>query len=209
MPPRRSLPWATWSRARQRGALVAAAVGVLVVGSVAVDVGGSATTAQRAGDLRAFVTLINTDVASCNSSLRDSFSAYAAIAGGQTNKRNTAIGIIQGDEPNCTPVSNSNLYDLATTQAPGSLRHFDVQHVASNVVSWTFPNAAAVIEDLGNILIRPGDVTIRKDLRARVALLTRLDGSAQRSLDSAAVSLHTHVDRLDLGSTGGLLAAGL
>jgi hypothetical protein len=209
MSARPSPPWRSWSRARRRGALVAAAVGIVVAGSVAVDVGGSATTADRAGDLRAFTVLINTDVASCNSSLRDSFSAYSAVVGGQANERSTAIGIIQGDEPNCTPVSNSDLYDLATTEAPGSLRTFRVQQVATDVVSWTFPNAAAAIQDLGTMLAHPGDTHTRDDLRSRVKALTHLDGSAQRSLDSAAVALHTRVERLDLGSTGSLLAAGL
>ena len=90
-------------RMTRRGRWVVAGVAVTVALSAAFDIGHGGGTRGRAGDLTALVATINTDIAACNSSLRDSYSAYAEVVGGRNDERATAESIIAGDEPNCTP----------------------------------------------------------------------------------------------------------
>ncbi len=200
---RRRPPWY-----RRRGPLIVLAAGVVVAGSVAFDVGGTTTSSTRAGDLRSFVTTLDADVASCNSSLRDSYAAYAAVVAGQRSELASAKSIIAGDEPNCTPESNTDLYDFATTQAPATLRAYPVQDAADRVDTWAFPDAAAAINDLEALLAHPGDAKARADLTAKVKAMVSLSGSAQRSLDATALALGTRIGRLDLGATSGLQRGG-
>jgi hypothetical protein len=191
-------------RLSRRGRYVALATVAVVVGSAAFDLGRPKTTADRAGDLRALVTEIRTDVASCHASVVSSFEAYTDVVDGHPSKRRAAEVIVAGNEPECTPESNSDLYDMATSEAPGSLRGFDVQSVLTDVTTWAFPQAAAAINDVDQLLLRPGDVTARADLRRRVAAMARLEGSAQRVLDAAGASLGTRVDSVDLGTADSL-----
>ncbi len=190
---------------------MAAGAGAVILASVAFDIGHTTTTRDRAGELRAFVASLNTDIASCNSSLRDSFSAYQEVTAGRGDLRSTAVSIIRGDEPSCTPAGNTNLYDMVTTQAPATLRAFGVDAVTSDLSSWAFPQAAAAINDLATALANPGSTSAAAagiDLRTRASTLTQLADSAQAVLDRTAVALSTSVARLDLGSAGSLRAGG-
>jgi hypothetical protein len=187
-----------------RGRYLLLGVAAVVIASVAVDVGHHATTGDRASDLRGFVNQVKSDLASCNASVRDSFAAYTEVVNGRPDERKAAEGIVSGDEPNCTPVANSDLYDLATLEAPGTLRSFGVQTATANLTSWAFPDAAAAISDLDQLLAHPGDQAAGQDLTRRMDDMARLDQSAERTFAAAASSLHTGIASLDLRSTDGL-----
>lgn len=198
-----------WITRRGRWAL--AGVAAVVAVSAAVDLGHRAGGADRAGDMRALVRTIDTDVAACNSSLRDSYDAYAAVAAGQTAEHGAAASIIAGDEPNCTPAANSDLFDLATTEAPATLRSYGLQPAITDVSTWAFPGAAAAISDLGTLLAHPTGPTAaaaRRDLHARLAAMDGLAASAQAALAGAGRHLGLQVGPLDLGATSRLRAGG-
>lgn len=185
----------------RRAVYVAAAVVAVVAVSVAFDVGHGATKADRGRDLTGLVSTVHADVASCVSSVTDSFEAFTAVVTTQPGERHAAEGIISGDEPNCTPEANSNLYDLATLEAPGTLRAYNVQPALTDVVAWSFPNGAAVINDLGALLTSPADSSARVDLSRRLATMHRLATSAQATLDAAGHHLGVRVAALDIGTT--------
>lgn len=193
----------------RRGHYALLGVAAVVLASVAVDIGHRATTSDRASDLRGFVNQVKSDLASCNASVRDSFAAYTEVVSGRPDERKAAEGIVSGDEPNCTPVANSDLYDLATLEAPGTLRSFGVQTATGNLSSWAFPDAAATIADLGQLLTHPGDQAAGPDLTRRMDDMARLDQSAERTFAAAATALHTGIASLDLRSTDGLRISGL
>ena len=209
-PPAVPTPRRRWRT--RTGAWVAACCVAVVGASVAIDVGHSTSRRDRAGDLRAYVAALNTDIASCNSSLRDSVAAYREVTGGRRDERAAALSIIRGDEPSCTPEADTNLYDMDTTQAPATLRVFGVQAAATDLGSWAFPNAAAAINDLATLLAGPAAPAAgggaRSDLRARAAALAALGRSAQLVVDRAAAGLGTGVGRLELGAAGDLGASG-
>ncbi|MCU4186686.1 hypothetical protein K6U06_20145 [Acidiferrimicrobium sp. IK] len=208
-PPGAPAPRRRWRT--KTGAWVAACTVAVIGASVAFDVGHSTTPADRAGDLRRYVAALNTDIASCNSSLRDSLSAYREVVGGRHDEKGAALSIIRGDEPNCTPEANSNLYDMDTTEAPATLRAYGVQEAATDLGSWAFPAAAAAINDLAAMLAAPTTAAAgaaRSDLQARAATLAELGRSAQLVVDRAAGSLGTAVARLDVGAAGDLAAGG-
>jgi hypothetical protein len=147
------------------------------------------------------VTTVDADVGACVSSLADSVAAYTAVVTTQPGERHAAEGIIDGDEPNCTLEENSDLYDMATLEAPGSLRSFNVQPVLTDAVTWAFPNAAGAIDDLGQLLASPADASARVDLRRRLGVMSQLAASAQATLNAAGRHLGVRVAALDIGTT--------
>jgi hypothetical protein len=193
----------------RRGHYVLLGVAAVVLASVATDIGHRASTSDRASDLRGLVNEVKSDLASCNASVRDSFSAYSEVVRGRPDERSAAEGIVNGDEPNCTPVANSDLYDLATLETPGTLRSFGVQAATVNLSSWAFPDAAATISDLGQLLTHPDDQAAGQDLTRRMDDMARLDQSAEGTFAAAATALHTGISSLDLRSTDGLRITGL
>lgn len=191
-------------RITRRSRYVIAGVVVVLALSVAFDVGHSATAHDRASDLRSLVSEVKSDMASCNSSVADSFQAYNDVLGGEYSKRHEAERVINGDEPYCTLAGNTDLYDLATLEVPGTLRPYNLQSVLQSLTSWAFPDAAKVINDIGNLLEHPGDAARQSDLTATVATMNQLAQSAQSAFDRAGRVLGTTVDELDLGATNGL-----
>jgi hypothetical protein len=188
------------TRPHRRATYVALGVAAVVAASVAFDVGHGATAGDRAGDHRSLVTTMKADVGACVSSVSDSLEAYRAVAGGQTGERHAAQGIISGDEPNCTPEDNSDLYDLATLEVPGTLRDYKVQPAVTDLVTWAFPDGAAAINDLGRLLVVPADQSARDDLRRRLVTMGQLADAAQGLLDAAGRRLGTQVASLDVGT---------
>jgi hypothetical protein len=175
-------------------------VAAVLAASIAFDVGHSATRGNRASDLRSLVSQVKTDLTSCNASAGDSFAAYTEVVGGRHDELGAAKSIIGGDQPYCTPVGNTDLYDLATLEVPGTLRTYNLQPAVQELSTWAYPDAAAAITDVGQMLAHPSDAGARQDLTARLNEMAQLDRSAQASFDRAAAALGTSVDNMNLGA---------
>jgi len=194
---------------RRRTLYLALGVVAVVIGSVAFDIGHSATRADRASDLRALASEVKSDLASCNASLNDSFSAYSAVVNGRHNELSAAEGIIRGDAPECTPVENSDLYDLATLEATPTLRAYNLQPAITQFEEWAFPNATGVMSDLEKLLGDPGSAATKADAASRLAQMTQLSRAAEGSFGAAAARLGTGIAGFDLGPADGAGTPGL
>ena len=194
---------------RRRTLYLALGVLAVVIGSVAFDIGHSATRADRASDLRALASQVKSDLASCNASLNDSFSAYTAVLNGRHDELSAAEGIIRGDAPECTPVENSDLYDLATLEATPSLRAYNLQPAMIQFGEWAYPDANGVMTDLAKLLSDPTSATAKADAVSRLAQMTQLSRSAEGSFGSAATRLGTGIPGFNLGPANGEGTAGL
>ena len=187
-------------RISRRTRYLALGVGVFVAGSIVFNIGRPERRADRDGDLRALATHLNADMRSCDSSARDSFTAYADVVSGDTARRAAAEKLISDDEQYCTPVGNTDLYDLSTLEAPGTLRAYDLQPAVQALSSWAYPNAAAAISDVGTLLAHPGDASAQADLGRRLGQMATLSASADGSFRRAALALGTTVEPFDLGA---------
>src|SRR5580704_6944932 len=91
---------------------------ILLVGAVLVGLSHRPTSGERASDLRALISTLNTDVESCSGGVGDALRVLTAIETGASHDVNTAIGLASLGAANCSPANNEELDDLTGVQVP-------------------------------------------------------------------------------------------
>ncbi len=147
---------------------------LIVVGIVLVALVHKPSQAQRAGDLKGFLTDVNTDIESCAGGVRESLSALQLIHAGANSAKNVqdTVKIARYGATNCSPANNEQLDDLTQYQVNESLAGFHLDTAVNDVLTWAFPYAQRVQNDVAN------------ELGARDA--------ATRQQDAAALQRDTH-----------------
>lgn len=183
-----------WSyRPRRWSVLVVSGLVLVVAVSVATDLVHRANSAGRLDDLRSFYVAEESGVASCAGGLHDSLVALQAILSGASRARATAEGIASLGAQACMPLTDEDLYDMATGAPPRSLASYgDVATAGDDVYTWAYPNAAAAQSDVARMLrdhASPTSATARTLYRELVAL-RRSGQQIQRLFNTAAARLH-------------------
>jgi hypothetical protein len=159
-----------WPTQRMPRWLIAAGLAVLVV-SVLIGVAVHPSRSQRAGDLNGFLTAMNTDIESCAGGVSESLTVLHAIETGASHDLNTAIGVATYGASNCSPANNMQLDSLVQFEVGESLSQFGLGRVVNGLVTWAFPDAQRVQDDVATALRSHGaaraaaTVTLRRDLR--------------------------------------------
>ncbi|MGO9218208.1 MAG: hypothetical protein ACLP5E_10645 [Streptosporangiaceae bacterium] len=144
-------------------------VGVLiVVGIVLVALVHKPSQAQRAGDLKGFLTDVNTDIESCAGGVRESLSALQLINAGANSAKNVqdTVKIARYGATNCSPANNEQLDDLTQYQVNESLAGFHLDTAVNDVLTWAFPYAQRVQNDVANELGAHNAATRQQDAAA-------------------------------------------
>ena len=128
-----------------------AGAAVLVAGLVLAAIPHHPSTAQRATDLRGFVSDVNTDIESCAGGITDSMTALRAIQAGTSHDVGTAVKIANDAAANCSPANSMPLEDLVQYQVHESLASFHLQPTVNDLVTWAFPLAQRVELDIGHL----------------------------------------------------------
>jgi hypothetical protein len=155
---------------------------VVLLGAVLVGLAHRPSQAQRAGDLRGFLADVNTDIESCAGGVRESLLALHEIdTGAAKSTQNTedTIQIAQYGASNCSPANNEQLDDLTQYQVTESLAGFHLDNAVNGLVTWAFPDAQRVQNDVAAVL-SAGDATARAQAKAALVRDTR-DLNAQRA----------------------------
>jgi hypothetical protein len=155
---------------------------VVLLGAVLVGLAHRPSQAQRAGDLRGFLADVNTDIESCAGGVRESLLALHEInagAGNSTRSTQDTIQIAQYGASNCSPANNEQLDDLTQYQVTESLAGFHLDNAVNGLVTWAFPDAQRVQNDVAAVL-SAGDATARAQAKAALVRDTR-DLNAQRA----------------------------
>jgi hypothetical protein len=149
--PIRTSRWAPHQKT-PRWLLLAGAV--IVVGIVLVALVHKPSHAQQAGDLKGFLTDVNTDIESCSGGVRESFQALDRVKAGANSARNVqdTIQIARYGASNCSPANNEQLDDLTQYQVTESLAGYHLDTAVNDVVTWAFPYAQRVQNDVANEL---------------------------------------------------------
>ena len=160
---------------------------LIVVGIVLVALVHKPSQAQRAGDLKGFLTDVNTDIESCAGGVRESLSALQLINAGANSAKNVqdTVKIARYGATNCSPANNEQLDDLTQYQVNESLAGFHLDTAVNDVLTWAFPYAQRVQNDVAN------------ELGARDA--------ATRQQDAAALQRDTHDLNRERGAIDRLL----
>ena len=171
-----------------------AAGAAIVVAGVLVGIAIHPSKAQRAGDLNGFLTDMKTDIQSCAGGVRDSLIALHSIEAGTSQDVGTAIGIATYGSNNCSPANNMQLDDLVGYQVQESLSSFRLDRVTNGLVTWAFPYAQRVQDDVAAILRaraagRAATTTkLQKDLRVLDNQRTYLDGIMMAAIRSTGAT---------------------
>jgi hypothetical protein len=149
--PIRTKGWAPHQKA-PRWLLLAAAL--IVVGVVLVSLVHKPSHAQQAGDLKGFLNDVNTDIQSCAGGVSESFQALHGVQGGANSAANVqaTIKIARYGAANCSPANNELLDDLTQYQVTESLAGYHLDTAVNDVVTWAFPYAQRVQNDVANEL---------------------------------------------------------
>jgi hypothetical protein len=175
-----------------------AALGVLLVIGVAVALVHRPSQAERASDLRGFLTDMTTDIESCAGGVGESLSALHGLeSGGSDTPQHVqdTISIATYGASNCSPANSMPLDDLDQYQVTESLASFHLAKVVTGLVAWAAPDAINVQTDVANLLTAK---TPQAKSRANAALQRALRKlNAQRAaidaqLDHTIAALHAH-----------------
>ena len=155
---------------------------LLLAGVVLVGLVHRPSQAQRASDLKGFLTDVNTDIESCAGGVRESLAALYAIkpgTGSTAQDTQDTIKIAQYGASNCLPANNELLDDLTQYQVTESLAGFHLDNAVTGLLTWAFPYAQRVQNDVANVLSAP-NATARAQARAALTRDTH-DLDAQRA----------------------------
>ena len=185
-------PWylRTWA--------ISAAVVIALAIVVISDYPRPATKADRASVYAALQTEIWGDVQSCNASLNDTIIAVGEILSHKSTDVVTANQIAATNEPNCNPSGSSDLLDLASINVPNILTNYKIKTVVFKLDNWTFPNAAAIINDLRGLLAHPNSASLRADIIQRQQLMDKFAAESQSLMNSDAHLLGVPTKQLNL-----------
>ena len=166
----------------------------IVVAGVLVGIAIHPSKAQRAGDLNGFLTDMKTDIQSCAGGVRDSLIALRAIQAGTEHDVGTAFGIATYGAKNCSPANNMQLDDLTGYQVHESLSSFRLDRVTNGLVTWAFPYAQRVQNDVATILRAQGaaraaaTTKLHNDLKILDAQRTYLDKIMMAAITATGAS---------------------
>jgi hypothetical protein len=127
---------------------------LMVVGIVLVALVHKPSQVQRASDLKGFLSDVNTDIESCSAGVRESLNALHQVNAGANSAKNVqdTIAIARYGANNCSPANNEQLDDLTQYQVTESLAGFHLDTAVNDVITWAFPYAQRVQNDVANEL---------------------------------------------------------
>jgi hypothetical protein len=195
VPIRRSA-WPT--RRSPRWLLIAGAV--LVVAAVLVALVHKPSQAERASDLRGFLSDMTSDIESCAGGVGESLTALQGIENGSSNQVSDAIGVATDGASNCSPANSMEIDDLISYQVTESLASFNLGRVVTGLVTWADPDAINVQNDVAGVLSASttaaksrATTALQKALRTLNAQRATVDAiieNASRSLSADASPPH-------------------
>lgn len=147
--PIRTNRWAPHQKA-PRWLLLAGAL--IVVGIVLVALAHKPSRSQQAGDLKGVLSEMTTDIQSCAGGVSESLLALHQVEAGANSAKNVqaTIKIARYGARNCSPANNELLGDLTQYQVHESLAGFHLETAVNDLVTWAFPYAQRVQNDVAN-----------------------------------------------------------
>jgi hypothetical protein len=124
----------------------------VVLGAVLTGIAIHPSRSQRATDVNGFLTDMKTGIESCAGGVRDSLKVLRAIESGASHDMSTAIRVATNGASNCSPANSMPLDDLATYQVQESLSSFHLDRAVNGLVTWAFPDAQRVMDDVAAVL---------------------------------------------------------
>jgi hypothetical protein len=152
-PRNRALPSGWPVRRTPRWVLLA--VVLVVAATVVLSLVHKPSQAQRAADMRGFLSDVTADIESCAGGVGESLSALRMVESGHaatSTDITDGISVAQQGAANCAPVNDEELDDLDNYQVAESLDSFGLVAVVNDLVTWAAPDAENVQNDVAAVL---------------------------------------------------------
>ncbi len=169
---------------------------VLVLVAVAVSLVHKPSQAERASDMRGFLSEVTTDIESCAGGVGESLAALRLVESGQDTASDVTDGmsVAQQGAANCSPATNEQLDDLENYQVSESLDSFGLIGAVSGLVAWAAPDAQNVQLDVAAVLSAKtaparshAEAQLNRDLARLNAQRAKVDGPIDRAIKSLAM----------------------
>lgn len=168
----------------------------VVLGAVLTGIAIHPSRAQRATDVNGFLADMKTGIESCAGGVRESLFVLREIESGASHDLSTAIRVATyGASISCSPANSMSLDDLATYQVQESLSSFQLDRAVNGLLTWAFPDAQRVMDDVAAVLRSRG--------AARAAATASLQ-QALRVLDAQ----RSYVDKIMMTAVNATAASG-
>ena len=137
---------------------------------------------------------MTTDIQSCAGGVRESLTAMRAIQAGTSHDVQTAIHIASYGASNCSPANNELLDDLAQYQVSESLASFGLPRAVDGLLTWAFPYAQRVQNDVADVLRANGaartaaTAKLHRDLRALDAQRAYVDKIMMKAVTATSAT---------------------
>ena len=194
-PRNRALP-SGWPVRRTPRWLLLAVVLVVAV-TIVLSLVHKPSQAQRAADMRGFLSDVTADIESCAGGVGESLTALRLVESGQaatSTDVSDGISVAQQGAANCAPVNDEELDDLDNYQVAESLDSFGLVAVVSDLVAWAAPDAENVQNDVAAVLAaqtpgakRLAQARLSHDLAILNAERAKIDGPINRAIKSLAM----------------------
>jgi hypothetical protein len=167
---------------------------LIVIAAVLVGVAVHPSRSQRATDLNGFFTDMKTDLGSCAAGVGTSLTVLHEIESGASHDVSTAIGIATYGASNCSPANSMPMDDLVGYQVQESLAQFHLDRAVNGLLTWAFPDAQRVQEDVAAILRAHGaaraaaNVRLQHDLRVLNAQRSYVDKIMMAAVTATAAT---------------------
>jgi hypothetical protein len=194
-PRNRALPSGWPVRRTPRWVLVALAAVVAI--TVVISLVHRPSQAQRASDMRGFLSDVTADIESCAGGVGESLTALRLVESGQaatSTDVSDGVSVAQQGAANCAPVNDEELDDLDNYQVAESLDSFGLVAVVSDLVTWAAPDAENVQNDVAAVLAAQtpqakshADAKLSHDLAILNAERAKIDGPINKAIKSLAM----------------------
>ena len=186
---------------RRGWVLAAAAVAVLIVASVLVDLPTNTTPATDTADQAAVMKQINSAISGCSYAAKETFTIYQDLQAHSLSAADVAEtpAMLRDDQSACS-FTSSSIYDLSNVEGTGTPAGKDINQVVVVTTTWATSDALAAIEDIQTLTNDPKDTTALADLPKREAQLAQDRAKADGLVASADRILHAHLPMPDLPS---------
>jgi hypothetical protein len=194
-PRNRALPSGWPVRRTPRWVLLA--VVLVVAATVVFSLVHRPSQAQRASDMRGFLSDVTADIESCAGGVGESLTALRLVESGQaatSTDVSDGISVAQQGSANCAPVNDEELDDLDNYQVTESLDSFGLVAVVSDLVTWAAPDAENVQNDVAAVLSAQtpqakthAEAKLSHDLTVLNAERAKIDGPINNAIKSLAM----------------------
>jgi hypothetical protein len=191
-PRNRALPSGWPVRRTPRWVLLA--VVLVVVATVVLSLVHRPSQAQRAADMRGFLSDVTADIESCAGGVGESLTALRLVDSGQaatSTDVSDGISVAQQGAANCAPVNDEELDDLDNYQVAESLDSFGLVAVVNDLVTWAAPDAENVQNDVAAVLAAQtaaaksdAEARLSHDLAILNAERAKIDGPINKAIKS-------------------------